>query len=309
MTYTEKRSSTRSNDEMEESKVSKARTIRWFEISGITSLLILLVVLVSFTTVSAQPLPDGPSGSEGSSGTSDSSRLLAKAQREGSVRAIVGLRTDFTPEGQLSRSQADDQRAAIQSAEAGLRSELAGTGYETLREYETVPYIALSLTPEAFRAVQNSPTTTTIHEDVAVPPTLAESAPIVQAPIMWENNLTGAGKTIAVLDTGVDRFHPFLGGRVVEEACYSQRDDGRATPPATARMARKTQTGTDSAAPCTYAAEGMPARNPRRRDRRRAGAQRHRHGTERQHHGGPGLLPGHGDGLRRPRVRRGSLQR
>ena len=256
MTYTEKRPSTRSNDEMEESKVSNTRTIRWFEIGGITSLLVLLVVLVSFTTVSAQPLPDGPSGSDGSTGTSDSSRLLAKAQREGSVRAIVGLRTDFTPEGQLSRAQVDDQRGAIQSAEAGLRSELAGTGYETLREYETVPYIALSLTPDAFRAVQNSPTTTTIHEDVAVPPTLTDSAPIVQAPIMWENNLTGAGKTIAVLDTGVDRFHPFLGGRVVEEACYSQGDDGRGNATGNCPNGTETQTGTDSAAPCTYALKG-----------------------------------------------------
>jgi subtilisin family serine protease len=168
----------------------------------------------------------------------------------------VGLRTDFTPEGQLSRAQVDDQRGAIQSAEAGLRSELAGTGYETLREYETVPYIALSLTPDAFRAVQNSPTTTTIHEDVAVPPTLADSAPIVQAPIMWENNLTGAGKTIAVLDTGVDRFHPFLGGRVVEEACYSQGDDGRGNATGNCPNGTETQTGTDSAAPCTYALKG-----------------------------------------------------
>ena len=107
---------------------------------------------------------------------------------------------------------------------------------------------------------------------------------------MWENNLTGAGKTIAVLDTGVDRFHPFLGGRVVEEACYSQRAPD-------CPNGRKTQTGTDSAAPCTYAAKGCRARDPRRRDRRRAGDQLLRRGTERQHHGGPGLLPGYGDGL------------
>src|SRR5918995_2609954 len=198
---------------MEESKVNKPRTIRWFEIGGITSLLILLVVLVSFTAVSAQPLPDEPSGSEGSSSMSDSSRLLAKAQKEGSVPVIVGLRTDFAPEGQLNRAQADDQRGAIESARAGLRAELAGTGYETLREYETVPYIALELTPEALRAVQNSPQATTIQEDVAVSPTLTESAPIVQAPIMWENDLTGGGKTITALDTGVERLHPFLGGR------------------------------------------------------------------------------------------------
>jgi subtilisin len=232
---------------MEESKVNTARTIRCLGIGGITGLLILLIVLVSFTTVSAQPLPDRPSGSEGSAVLSDPSRLIGKAQKEGSVPVIVGLRTDFTPEGRLSGAQVDDQRAAIESAGEGLRAELAGTGYQTLREYETVPYVALKLTPEALRAVQGSPRATTIQEDVAVPVDLADSSPKVQAPTMWANNLTGGGKTIAVLDTGVDRFHPFLGGRVVEEACYSSGSD--------CPNGQKTQTGTGSGAPCTYAAK------------------------------------------------------
>jgi subtilisin len=230
---------------MEESKVNTTRTIRCLGIGGMTGLLVLLVVLVSFSTVSARPLPDGPSGSEGSSVLSDPARLIGKAQKEGSVRVIVGLRTDFTPEGRLSSAQVDDQRAAIQSAGAGLRADLAGTGYETLREYETVPYVALELTPEALRAVQNSPQATTLQEDVSVPVNLAQSGPIVQAPTMWANNLTGGGRTIAVLDTGVDRFHPFLGGRVVEEACYSGGSD--------CPNGQKTQTGTGSGAPCTYA--------------------------------------------------------
>jgi len=176
------------------------------------------------------------------------SELLQKAERHGSVRVIVGLRTDFTPEGRLVRSQVEDQRNAIESAGEGLRAELAGTGYQTLREYETVPYVAMKLTPEALRAVQNSPRATTMQEDVAVPADLAESAPKVQAPTMWANNFTGAGKTIAVLDTGVDRFHPFLGGRVVEEACYSSSSN--------CPNGAKSQTGTNSGAPCTYAARG-----------------------------------------------------
>ena len=203
---------------------------------------------------------------------------------------IVGLRTDFEPEGRLSRPQADDQREAIASAGAGLRADLAGTGYQTVREYETVPYIALSLTPEAFRAVQDSPRATTIQDDVAVPADLAQSAPKNQAPTMWANNLTGGGKTIAVLDTGVDRFHPFLGGRVVEEACFSAQlqlsqrpedPDGNGTRRLLARMPRM-GAGTERTSP------GSPQGRGKRLLRR---------GTQRQHHGCPGLLPVYGDGL------------
>ena len=32
---------------------------------------------------------------------------------------------------------------------------------------------------------------------------------------------TGQGQTVAILDTGVDKNHPFLRGKVVSEACYS----------------------------------------------------------------------------------------
>ncbi|MGH3086348.1 MAG: S8 family serine peptidase, partial [Rubrobacteraceae bacterium] len=57
-----------------------------------------------------------------------------------------------------------------------------------------------------------------------------------------------AGQTIAVLDTGVDGTHPFLAGKVVEEACYS---DGEDCP-----NGEDTQTGTGAAAPCMYAPGG-----------------------------------------------------
>jgi subtilisin len=207
----------------------------------------------TFTTNATSDIPDAsaPSATSGNSeqeGTPDTPHLLQKAERERSVRVIVRLRTDFVPEGRLGRTEAADQRDGIESAQAGLQEQLRGTGYQTLREYETVPYIALKLTPQALRAVQDSPRATTIQEDVAVPADLAQSGPIVQAPTMRANNFTGSGKTIAVLDTGVDRFHPFLGGRVVEEACYSSTNN--------CPNGQTSQTGTNSAAPCTYAPNG-----------------------------------------------------
>ncbi|MGX7674457.1 S8 family serine peptidase [Plantactinospora sp. DSM 117369] len=54
----------------------------------------------------------------------------------------------------------------------------------------------------------------------------------------------GAGQVIAVLDTGVEVSHPFLSGRVIEEARYSL--SGHCPNGSTS------QTGAGSAAPCTY---------------------------------------------------------
>jgi subtilisin len=204
--------------------------------------------------------PAGTSVNSEQSETADSSHLLRKAEREGSIRTIVGLRTDFVPEGRLNRAEAADQRRGIESAGRGLQAELAGSGFRTLREYDTVPYIALNLTPQAFRAVQNSPRVTTIQEDVAVPATLEESAPVVQAPTMWTNSLMGTGKSIAILDTGVDANHSFFGNRVVEEACFTS-DGGaplsnRTVGSGNCPNGTNTQTGTGAGVPCTYAASG-----------------------------------------------------
>lgn len=204
---------------------------------------------------------DDKSGSEQTNEASNPSELLQEAKREGSVRVIVQLRPEFVPEGRLSQPEVVDQRNDIESAQEGLQTELQGTGYRTIREYNTIPFMALELPPEALEAVQRSPRVTDVIEDrleeayVEIPasedldsPDLAESSPLVQAPTMWSNGYTGSGQVVAVLDTGVDRSHPFVSGRVVEEACYSANSN--------CPNGSTSQTGTGSGVHCTYAARG-----------------------------------------------------
>ena len=52
----------------------------------------------------------------------------------------------------------------------------------------------------------------------------AESLPQIKATRAWAGGYTGAGKTIAILDSGVDKAHPALSNKVVAEACFSTND-------------------------------------------------------------------------------------
>ena len=63
-------------------------------------------------------------------------------------------------------------------------------------------------------------------DDVLLFPVLTDSTPLVEADQAWNAGYNGSGTVIAVLDTGVDKAHPFLTGKVVEEACYSKTEPG-----------------------------------------------------------------------------------
>jgi subtilisin family serine protease len=51
--------------------------------------------------------------------------------------------------------------------------------------------------------------------------TLSFSVPYIGANIAHSNNYKGSGAYIAIIDTGIEAAHPFFGGRVALEACFS----------------------------------------------------------------------------------------
>ena len=157
--------------------------------------------------------------------------LLSKTESAGAVKVIVRVRASFTPEPALTKKNAEAQRGAIRKAQNALITELSRAGLkpEAIHKYEYVPYVAMMVDRATLRALVASPNVTSVQEDVASPPAAPQpgwSMPLIGATRMQADGITGTGITVAVLDTGVDKEHPYLAGAVVSEACYSSKHAG-----------------------------------------------------------------------------------
>lgn len=149
-------------------------------------------------------------------------RLAAKAATPLGVRLIIGLNEAVEPETRLSKSAAGLQRARVRAAQnSAISTLLSGTNSRVRTQFERQPHFVADVDANALARLRSSKLVRSIEEDVPVPSTLLESTPLIQAPEVWATGRTGTGWTVAVLDTGVDKNHPFLAGKVVSEACYS----------------------------------------------------------------------------------------
>ncbi len=151
--------------------------------------------------------------------------LLDKAAQQGSLRVILRLKIGFQAEGLLSGAMAvAAQRANIRAAQQALVGHLSGETLSTPYAYATLPLVAATLTARGLQMAVDSGRVSAIQEDTPDALTLDESTPLIGATNTWASGYAGAGQTIAILDTGVDKTHPFLAGKVVSEACYSTTD-------------------------------------------------------------------------------------
>ncbi len=203
-----------------------------------------LILLAPVTTSSQEgPLPPGMAPLVNQA-------LMQRAHTEGTVRVIVELGgMNVIPEGFVRDDVAiGAQRQDIAAAQAALRQALRGVPHRVTRQFSTVPLIAIEASPDALRVLESiRGPVVRVHEDKFEVLALAQSGSVVGAPNAWSRGADGTGTVVAILDTGVDRDHPFLAGKVVQEACFSTSGSGLTT---TCPNHLDEQRGPGSAAPC-----------------------------------------------------------
>lgn len=178
--------------------------------------------------------------------------LRDRAAREGRIRVIVELNPQsgrHVPEGRLSGLAAAAQRREIRAAATRVLSTLRSGARDLVHRFDTVPYLVLEIDAAGLAAIENSAADIVqVMDDPILRPVLAESVPLIQGDQVWAAGFRGAGTTIAVVDTGVDAEHPFLAGKVMEEACYSSTVAGLSR--SVCPNGLTSQIGPGSAAPC-----------------------------------------------------------
>ena len=166
-----------------------------------------------------------------------------QAEREGRARVIVRLAAPPAA-GALAPAERRSRHAEIGRAADAALGRIGGPARARLRRYDAFPLLALDADASELDALAAAPEVLSIEADRMLSPELAESVPHIGADVTTAAGFDGSGAAVVVVDTGVQAAHPFFGGRVVAEACFSSTGN--------CPNGHTTQYGAGAAAPCTY---------------------------------------------------------
>ncbi|MEI6222839.1 MAG: S8 family serine peptidase, partial [bacterium] len=150
--------------------------------------------------------------------------LIARAKQQGHVRVIVKLDESTQPKTTAGVESPQQIAVRINKLQDTFLSTLSTTLRQNNKKMAEMPFLVLSADEAGIQELVNNPQVVSLIEDKLRKPTLGTSIPFINADDAWATGFSGAGQTVAIIDTGVDKTHPFLSGKVVSEACYSTND-------------------------------------------------------------------------------------
>ena len=176
-------------------------------------------------------------------------QLATRAVESGVVPVIVTLRVAYSPQVEVrGEIESQAQRYEIGRVGEGIIDELVGYDPASIKHYDQLPFVALTVNGTGVESLRQSDNILDIQEDTLNTTSLAQSVPFIGGTNAWASGFTGAGQTVAILDTGVDKTHPMLAGKVVSEACYSTTSGTAVT--SLCPGGASSSTASNSALPC-----------------------------------------------------------
>lgn len=205
-----------------------------------------------------------PSGVRSAADHQRHNTVLQAAAAKGSVPVIVELvpqqAGDVTARSQQSQAvQLSELRAKQNRVLSRLVTARSNAGVRTpqamarLKQFNYFPLLSLRASAQDVQALLNDPEVKRVYQDVPRKPTLLDSTARIGMVSGAFQGRTGAGQVVAVLDSGVDKTHPYLAGKVVSEACYSTTDTELHSTSVCPGGA-SSSTAVDSGVPCTQPA-------------------------------------------------------
>lgn len=158
---------------------------------------------------------------------------LEQHAKAGGVPVIVRLQDQAPPPAQSSMSDEARERASFSVTQPFVDRFFGDRAVSSkatqVRRMRFFPLVAFTATESDLRKLVADPAVEAIFLDNVAKLSLNQSVPKIGMPRLWsaqDGRGKGEGTVVAILDAGVQSDHPFLGGRVVHQACFSSTTDG-----------------------------------------------------------------------------------
>ncbi len=140
-----------------------------------------------------------------------SDAVWAQLQRDSQVRVMVAL---------SSHTAGERTRATLAAEVDALIASLPITA-RLERRFETIPALALTVDRRTLETLAASPDVARVDLDEGGTGGLLQALPLASVtPSVQAIGLNGAGRKVAIIDSGIRLDHQSFAGRVVDEACF-----------------------------------------------------------------------------------------